>query len=430
MSAPRGHWLLGHIPALRRDPLGLLDQCHDAVTPLHLGKTAWLLLDPPDIAHVLNDRRGIYTKGAAFRYGRLLYGNSLLVSEGDEHRQQGRLIGGLFFRHAAKHFIEPAHEIASRLADRWQHGQRIDLWAAMLDLTLALSSRAIFGNDWLPSWLPDGSPRAEAILAAFDAAMGHVARQNFSLLPLPDWLPVPPVRRYRAAIRLLNDAVGESVMHRRNGTRQGGFLDTLLSAKDDNGVSLPMSQVRDQALILMLGGYESTATALCWTLLLLARHDEVRQRLLADNEQLTYSGQVFSESLRLYPPPWLMPRTTSQPDTLPSGFTLPRGAQVFLSPYRTQHDKRYFLEPMRFDPTRFESSETWPVGAYFPFGTGPRHCIGESIARTQVPRILQALCRRWRFVHDGNQLPAPKPLLTLRPPIPLWVTVERETTVK
>lgn len=191
MPAPPGHWLFGHLPAIRSDPLGLLDRCEPPHAVLWLGRPAYLLLEPADIAHVLMDRSDRYTKGQVFRYGRRLYGNSLLVSEGADHREQARVIGGLFFRHAASAFLYPAASTANHLADRWQAGETIDLWAAANDLMLALSSQAVFGSAYLPRWLPGGSAGAEAILSAFDIAVAHVARQNFSLVPFPtgcQWL--------------------------------------------------------------------------------------------------------------------------------------------------------------------------------------------------------------------------------------------------
>jgi cytochrome P450 len=436
VSAPPGHWLLGHIPALRSDPLALLDACRPPAVPLRLGRTVWLLLEPADIDHVLQGSGKTWSKGQAFRVGRRLYGNSLLVSEGDEHRRQARLVGGLFFRHAARTFIEPAPVVADQLARRWQVGQRLDLWAAMLDLTLALSSQAIFGQDWLPDWLRPGDGSASAILQAFDDAMSHVARQNLSLLPVPDWLPVPASRRYRRAVARLDGALAESVARRQRGESSGGFLDHLLAARDDSGRPLTPQQVRDQALILVLGGYETTATALCWTLLLLGQHAEVNRKLLGevdatlgerlpcadDAGKLRWTGQVFSEAMRLYPSPWLLPRTAVVGDELPSGLKVRAGAQVFLSPYRTQRDERFFPEPLCFDPERF-AGRTWPDGAYFPFGSGPRHCIAESTSRAQVPLILAAMCRRWRLEPEAGALPRPVPVLTLRPPCPLWVRV-------
>ena len=436
MPAPRGHHLLGHLPAIRSDPLALLDRCEPPHAALWLGRTAYVLLEPADVAHVLTAGSDRYTKGNAFAYGRRLYGNSLLVSEGADHREQARAVGGLFFKHAAPAFLDPAAPTADLLADRWNSGDTIDLWAATNDLTLALSSRAVFGPDHLPRWLPGGTAREEAILAAFDTAMAHVARQNFSLLPLPDWLPVPPVLRYRRAITALDSAVAASVA-RREKEAGGGLLDHLLAYRDEDGKPLPPAQVRDQALIFLLGGYESSATTLCWALLLLGRHDAVRRRLLDelrsaignrlptpdDARRLPFAGQVLSEALRLYPPAWLTPRTAVAPDELPSGLRLSAGSQLFLSAYRIHRDARFFPDPLRFDPERFAGAPTWPTGAYLPFGLGPRHCIGESVARAQLVLILVVLARRWRFEGDPPDLPAPRPLLTLRPPLPLNVVV-------
>ncbi len=435
MPAPRSHRLLGHLPAIRSDPLGLLDRCEPPHAELWLGRTAYVLLEPADITHVLTAGSDRYTKGKAFRYGRRLYGNSLLVSEGADHRKQARAIGGLFFKHAAAAFLDPAATTTDKLADRWNAGDRIDLWAAMNDLTLALSSRAVFGGDHLPRWLPGGTVRAEAILAAFDTAMSHVARQNFSIFPFPDWLPVPPVLRYRRAITTLNSAVASSVAKREK-QPYGGLIDHLLAYREAEK-PLPAAQVRDQALIFLLGGYESSATTLCWALLLLGRHEAVRRRLLDelrgvagdclptpdDVERLPFAAQVLSESLRLYPPPWLMPRTAIAPDELPSGLRLVAGSQLFLSPYRTQRDARFFPDPLKFIPERFAGEPAWPAGAYLPFGLGPRHCIGEVVARAQLALILVTLTRRWRFECGQSALPAPRPLLTLRPPVPLNVIV-------
>lgn len=436
MPGPRGHRLFGHVPAIRSDPLGLLDRCEPPHAALWIGRTAHVLLEPADVTHVLTAGSDRYTKGQAFRYGRRLYGNSLLVSEGTDHREQARTIGGLFFRHAAAAFLDPAAPTADRLAGRWRAGDRIDLWGAMIDLTLALSSRAVFGADYLPRWLPGGTAGAESLLAAFDAAMAHVARQNFSLLPLPDWLPVPPVLRYRRAVASLDRAVVASVA-RRQKEPGGGLLGQLLAHRDGDGKPLPPAQIRDQALILLLGGYESSASSLCWLLLLLSQHEAVRRRLLtelrdavgdrlpapADVERLPFAGRVISEALRLYPPPWLVPRTAVAADELPSGFRLSAEAQVFLSPYRTHRDARFFPDPLRFDPERFTGPPTWPNGAYFPFGLGPRHCIGESVGRAQLSLVLVTLARRWRFECVPSALPTPRPLLTLRPPIPLNVVV-------
>ena len=440
MQVPPGHWLLGHLPKLRTDPLGLLMQCEGDVVPLRLGGRAWLILHPQDILHVLEHSESRYTKGAAFRFGRKLYGNSLLVSEGAEHREQVKLIGGLFYRHAAEAFLQPAVEITQRWLDRWKPGESFDLWSSLVELTLAISSRAIFGNDYLPVWLTGkDNPQNEQILVSYDVAMGHVARQTFSLLPLPTWLPTPASHRYRKAIHTLNSAFRSSVERRQAqpGQVQGGFLDVLLNAHLERPEILSLQQVRDQALVLLLGGYESTATALCWTILLISKHDSVRQALQQEVEQvvttdfpqakharsLSYTGRVFSEALRLYPPPWLIPRCATCPDTLPSGHQVSKGAQLFVSPFRTQRDPGLFEYPLQFDPDRFQSDKvaTMIPGSYFPFGAGPRGCIGETIARAQVALILATMFRNHRFRLQLADFPRPAPLLTLRPAPPVTV---------
>ena len=227
MAAPRGSWLLGHVGEFTRDPLRLLDACSPPHARLWLGRPVWLLLEPADVVHVLRDRADAYTKGPAFRQGRRLYGNSLLVSEGANHREQSRQVGALFFRHAARHFLGSVAELTECRTRGWHAGMRLDLWAALSELMLALSSRAIFGHDYLPSWAPGGSDESERILRAYDDAMAYVARQNFSAFPLPDWLPVPAVRRYRRAVGTLDGTVAAALARRRTQGDRGGLIDNL-----------------------------------------------------------------------------------------------------------------------------------------------------------------------------------------------------------
>lgn len=441
MHVPQGHWLLGHIPALLKDPLSLLDQCDGGVVPLRLGRRAWLILDPPDALHVLQNSEFVYSKGRAFRYGKKLYGNSLLISEGEQHQQQVKKIGGLLFQDSSQTFLQPAIDITRRWLSRWKDAEVIDLWPSLVELTLAISSQAIFGQDYLPAWLTQQpASRSDEILQAYERAMAHVVRRNFSLVSLPDWLPTPANRRYHRAIRTLNRALDTSVQQRLAGEGTGGFLDQLLSAHQRNPAELSREQVRDQALVLLLGGYESTATALCWTLLLMSQHDSIRARLRnevrtvtggqlpepAQVSSLKYVAQVFSESIRLYPPPWLIPRTAVQNDELPSGQSIRRGVQVFLSPYCTQRDSRFFADPLEFDPDRFDPSlaKEHEAGSYFPFGLGPRNCLAESIGRAQATLILATIFQHHQFQLVSAEIPRPVPLLTLRPPQPLPVRIE------
>lgn len=438
MRSPPGHWLFGHIPALRNDPLKLLDQCSAGVIPLNLGSRALLVLDPTDAAHVLEHSESTYTKGRAFRFGQRLYGNSLLVSEGPDHHRQVQQIGGLFFCHAAQLFEQSTIELTRQWLNRWQDGAELDLWSSLVELTLAISSQSMFGEDFVPAWRSEKpSADSEHILNAFDTAMQYVARQAFSWFPLPDWMPTPANRRYRQAIGVLDSAVNSAVQRRIAGTHTGGFLDHLLNEHLKHPSTFSRKQLRDQALVLMLGAYESTATTLCWTILLLSQHESIRNRMRTeirevlsgeepqptDAKSLRYVAQVFSESLRLYPSAWLIPRTATQDDTLPSGLNIRSGCQVFLSPYRTQRDPSIFENPLKFDPDRFDLSAPThiPHGGYFPFGMGPRHCVGESIARTQAALILATLFQHREFQPLTNDLPRPEPVLTLRPPSPLPV---------
>jgi len=325
-------------------------------------------------------------------------------------------------------------EAAQRHTTRWHDGQVVDMNAEMMRLTLTIVGRTLFGADV--------EDEADEVGQALNDAMA--AFEMMIVLPSParvQHLPLRRMRALRAARRRLDATVHRLIRERRETGAQAQDLLTLLLDGEQDGTPLSDAQVRDEAMTALLTGHETTANGLTWTWYLLAQHPEVEQRLvtevsevlgdrpptLQDIGRLTYTRQVFSEALRLYPPVWMMNRYAVHDHNL-DGRRIPQGSLLFMSPYLVQHDPRWWPDPERFDPDRWAAGRQadLPRFAYFPFGGGVHRCIGEPFAWTEGVLILASLARSWRLRLLPGVAPVElHPRVTLRPRHGLPVTVER-----
>jgi cytochrome P450 len=239
------------------------------------------------------------------------------------------------------------------------------------------------------------------------------------------------MRRYRAAQRALDEVIyGIIAARRRSGEDRGDLLSMLLAAQDLEGATGGMDdkQLRDEVITLFLAGHETTANALTWTWVLLARHPEIERCLheeidavlggrlssAADVPRLPYTRAVLAESMRLYPPAWTMGRRAIA-DYQWGGHVIPAGSLILMSQWVVHRDPRFWPEPARFDPARWLSEgASRPRYAYFPFGGGNRVCVGESFAWTEGILVLAVIAQRWRLRLDPSHPIAPHPLITLR----------------
>lgn len=312
---------------------------------------------------------------------------------------------------------------AARARGRWQAGQELDIDREMMRVTLAIVARTLFSAD------VEGE--AAAVGEAMDAVLNLF---GFLLLPYGQHLgklPLPSVRRFRQAQQRLEAIIHEFIRERRAaGNDQGDLLSMLLLARDeDGGPGLTDRELRDELLTLFMAGHETTANALTWTWTLLSQHPDVAERLQAewatvlggnlptpaDLPRLTCTEQVVAESMRLYPPAWGMGRLCVR-DVEIGAERVPAGAMVLLSPWVTHRDARFYTEPLRFDPDRWElgEREKRPKFAYFPFGAGPRMCIGERFAWMEAMLVLATIGSRWRLRRESPEPVIPRPLITLR----------------
>jgi cytochrome P450 len=324
--------------------------------------------------------------------------------------------------------------LSNERAESWRGADRIDIAAQMNRLTLAIVARTLFGADV--------DDRSDEVREALTTVIETFYLQASPLAEWLDRLPLPRARRFRRALARLDEVVYRLIAERRRrpAPHASDLLSLLLAARDEEGDGQGMTdrELRDEAITVFLAGHETTANALSWTWWLLAGHPHAEGRwhreldgvlegrvpTAADVARLPFTRMILAESMRLYPPAWIIGRRAIE-DVEIGGFFVPRGTIVLVSQWVTHRDARFFPEPGVFAPERWESSRPRPRYAYFPFGGGSRVCIGEGFAWMEGIIALATIGRRWRL---GRLEAGPPPALakiTLRPRGPLWMRPER-----
>ncbi len=430
MPGPRGVWPVGQMYAFSRDPLALLKglaRDYGDVARFRAGPHSVYLLSHPDyVRDVLVTNNARFKKGRALQRAKRLLGEGLLTSEGEFHRRQRRLAQPAFHRQRVAAYGRVMVEYAERASARWRDGEELDISEEMMRLTLAAVGKTLFDAEV--------ESDADEVGSALTEVMNLFGYLMLPFSELLEKLPLPPRRRFlRARARL--DAVIYRIIEerRREGRDRGDLLSTLLDAVDEEGDRTGMTneQLRDEVMTIFLAGHETTANALTWAWYLLAQNPEAEARLHAELDEvlaggrapepedvpaLPYTEMVVAETMRLYPPAWALGRLALE-DHEVGGYLIPRGSLVLVSQYVVQRDPRFWPDPERFDPERWtpEAKGARPQFAYFPFGGGPRRCVGEGFAWTEAVLMLAALARRWRARVVPGRAVETQPRITLRP---------------
>jgi len=414
----------------RGDALGFLLR-----TARTYGDVAWfrvgpydlyLLSHPDHVRDVLVAGHHAVVKSRILQEARKILGDGLLTSEGDSHKRNRRLLQPVFHHQRIETYGEVMADYAARSSGRWRDGTEVDLHMELMALTLAIVGKTLFGTDVEET-------DARQVADSLGTMLGLYDRFFLPFAQYLERLPLPANRRFWRAKDSLDEVVFGLIRDRRSEGDRGDLLSMLLAARDgDEGRGGAMSdqQVRDEATTIFLAGHETTAIALTWTFYLLSQSPEVEGRLRrelddvlgdrvpapADLPKLPYTRRVLCESLRLYPPAWTMGRTLIA-DLPVGGYVVPAGATALLSQYVIHHDPRWYPDPWRFDPDRWEPEAVAarPKYSFFPFGAGPRMCIGEDFAWMEGMLVLATIARRWRFELVLGQTIALDPRITLRP---------------
>jgi cytochrome P450 len=428
---PPENWLLGSARAIQRDPLGFnmsLFQRYGNVAAIRfLIWPTYMIFEPHDVKHVLQENHRNYSKETYLtRFLRPLFGLGLFTNDGQSWLHQRRLMQPAFHRKQLATFGKLMTGATESLLERWQnaaHGRPLDVAAEMMRLTLQIVGQALFSIDL--------SDETETVGQAFTALTASISDYIFNPFP-PLGFPTPRNRRIQQSIRML-DAVVQDIIteHRRLSVDKGDLLSMLLLARDEEtGEGMNDRQVRDEVMTLLLAGHETTSNALTWTWYLLSQHPDAESRLHAELEQvlggriptvedlpgLLSTRMVLEETLRLYPPVVGFNRKALADDEV-GGYVVPANTLIWLSPYVTHRHPDFWENPDVFDPERFspQRSAGRPHFAHFPFGGGPRQCIGNNFALLEAQLILATIAQRYRLrLLPGHQV-EPQVLLTMRP---------------
>jgi cytochrome P450 len=439
---PAGIPIFGSLFDLRRDSIGFFtrssdefgDSVHYRVSPrTHV----FFFRHPDQVKEVLVTHQHSFAKGRGLEWAKQFLGEGLLTSEGEFHRRQRRLSQPAFHRQRVLSYGAVMTEYAVRARERWRDGQPMDLAHEMMSLTMEVVGKTLFDADV--------SGEAAEIRESLTAIISLFHRFNNPLAPLIQKLPLPSNLRFRRSRARLDATIYRMIAERRqSGEDRGDLLSMLLLATDTEGDGSGMTdlQLRDEVMTIFLAGHETTANALTWTFYLLSQNPEAEARLFGeidrvlggrppaveDLAELRFAEQVFAESMRLYPPAWGIGRKAIRDQEI-GGYHVPAGAYVIVSAYVTQHDERFFPDPLRFDPDRFtaEAKASRHKFAYFPFGGGARQCIGEPFAWMEGVLILATLAQKWRLRLVPGHRVVPQPLITLRPRYGMRMVPERRS---
>jgi cytochrome P450 len=428
--------LVRSVLRLRARPLSFIEAMRDqgGVVLFRTGRwRAYLVNDPALVREMLVRQGHVFGKGGGLLNEAIasVLGNGLVTSVGSFHLRQRRLMQPAFREPRIARYAEIMQKVAAAKAASWRSGQLLDGEREMVELAFTIAARSLFSAE------ATGGMVAE-IQQALPIVGDGVARRAYTPVAPLYRMPTPGNRRYRASLDRLNVLIDRIIAdYRETAADHGDLLSMLLAARDDTGEPMGDQQLHDECLTMLLASSDTTARTLSWAFYTLSRRPDVEQRLYAEIDEvlggrpvshpdlarLEYLGRFVTETLRLYPPTWLLTRRVTADAEL-GGHRFPVGAHVFFSPYAVHRDPRYYRDPHRFDPDRWlpERDQARSRDCYLPFGLGARQCIGNSFAVTETAISVATIAGRWRLrPAPGRRVglrvavthyPSPLPLIT------------------
>jgi|ERR1051326_174791 cytochrome P450 len=426
---PQGSPIMGVMREFNRDSLGFIERClreyGDVVWLRFLYVPALFLYHPSDVEYVLSANARNFIKAMSLRsnFFQRLVGNGLLTSEGEEWKRQRRLSQPAFHRDRINAYGGTMVDYTQRLLSSWRAGETRDVHRDMMRLTLEIVVRCLFRADV--------SNDVDKVGATLRKLVKPFASQATLKWVLNNRLPTPYHFRFHRLATQIDRVIYRIIAERRKAEKdEGDLLSMLLAAQDEDGGRMTDRQLRDEVITLFLAGHETTAITLAWSWYLLGKHPETEAKFHAeldhvlggrepgvcDLSRLRYTEQIVKESLRLYPPAYGLGREAIA-DCEIGGYHIPAGTQVFMFQWATQRDPRFYDQPAAFKPERWtaEFVERLPKYAYFPFGHGPRACIGTSFAMMEIVLVLATIGQRFRLELASDHPVEIYPAMSLRP---------------
>jgi cytochrome P450 len=397
-----------------------------------------MVVNHPDLVEeVLVTKNRHFHKHFALRTARSTLGNGLLTSEDDFWRRQRKLAQPAFHREKITALGNVMVSLTERMLESWRDGQERDAQEDMMRLTLEIVAKTLFGAE-LASESAEASAAMETLLKTFTARVSR-------MVPIPEWIPTPANLRFQQAMRRLDRIIFQFIAQRRaSGEDRDDLLSLLLAARDEDDNRMTDRQLRDESTTLFMAGHETTANTLAWVWFLLSNHSEVEARLheeldrvltgraptVDDLPRLAYTEAVVSESLRLYPTVWLLGREAVESCQV-GGYDVPVGTTVYMSQWVIHRDPRFHNDPLSYRPERWLDGLARRLHryAYFPFGGGPRICIGNTFAMMEATLLLATIASRYRLAVAPDAAIVPLPTMTLRPRYGVPVRICRRGSV-
>ena len=412
--------------ALQQDPLQYftdMTQQYGDVWGMRIGNFRSFFINHPDlIEDVLVNKARLYHKGRILQANKYLFGEGLLTAEGDFWLRQRRLAQPAFHRERIAAYAATMADYTEQMLAKWCGGEERDVHQEMMNLALRIVGKTLFDADV--------THEAREVGETLDMLLKIASNFGRTVL-LPLWVPTPQNLRAKAGVRRIEKIIYRIIAERReSGHDTGDLLSTLLQVRDEDGTRMNDRQLRDETITLFLAGHETTASTLSWTWWLLAQNPAVEKRFheelhcvlggraptMDDLPKLTYLGLVLTESLRLYPPAWGMARLAEEEHEI-LGYPVRPGYGVAMAQWVVHRDARWFDAPLEFRPERWENglAKQLPRFAYFPFGGGPRQCIGNTFALMEASVVLATIGQKFRLSVLPGQEVRPMASITMRP---------------
>jgi cytochrome P450 len=440
-QGPAGSLLMGCGDEFKKDPLDFFTHCQQQYgdfVPFRIGVFPCVLVSDPEMIHeVLVSRAEDFFKETGVKNNRAFFGDGLLNSEGEYWKRQRRLASPSFSPRALENYSLTMVDHTNALLKKWQDGAVVDIQAEMMSLTLSIAGRTLFD---IELDVTQGTLQKDLI----DSQHYLMERMDdFIAMIFPEWVPFPVNIHLLQSIKNVDEVIYKLIRERRTDTKgRTDLLSTLIDVRDDDGSGLTDRQIRDEVFTLFFAGHETTALTLTWTLHLLSQNPQVEERLLAelkevigdrravadDFHKLPYMDKVIRESMRVRPPVWAFGRQCIA-DCEIGGYPIPKGTTILMSQWVCNRKELYFKDPERFDPDRWtkEFSQNLPKFAYFPFGGGPRVCIGNNFAMLEGMLLLSSIMQDFHLTAVPDHPVVLQPAVTLKPKHGIKLKLTRRT---
>lgn len=424
---PKGHFLLGNAAEMQADTLAFFKRIvreYGDIAAFRVAiYNAVLIVHPDQVQQVMVKDAAKYHKSQIAKAAAEKFATGLFSLEGETWQKHRKLIQPAFHYRRIQSYAETMIHYTSQLMDGWGASRTIDLEEEMSRVTLNIVNKTLFDAD-----VNDKASRVHEAMQLYGEILGTEFRAPSML---PGWVPTKRNQERKAVLETLHKIILDIINERRASQEdRGDLLSMLLLSKYDDGTPMPDDELRDEVLTLFLGGHETSSAVLTWALILLAQNPMVEAALvnelqrvlngrmptLEDLPKLEYTEMVIKETMRLYPPGWILGRMPTE-DTEIGGKRIKKGTVVFISAYLTHRDPRWWEDADSFIPERFSGDyeSTLPKYAYFPFGGGPRVCIGVTFAMMETRLALAALVQRYKFELAPDARTDVEPQATLRP---------------